>query len=206
MPTDNPPHFGLDKDVDGVGGNGSNGKGLRKDPPLAKIGIWLLIASLATMFAAVASMYAYRLGDKPNYFFPWPPSLWISTGAIVLSSLTMCVAQRAARQGLMRKVLGYLAITLALGWVFVLSQFIAWLLLRHAGFYAQTNPFAGMFYLLTALHGFHLIVGIAWLIYIYSLAKHGALTGKRHLALELGAIYWHFMMVVWLVFFFLIVI
>jgi cytochrome c oxidase subunit 3 len=206
MPETKATRLGHDGADDGFGGNG-NGQGPhRPDVPTAKIGMWLFVGSLSMFFAALVAAYAYRLDDKPNYYFPWPPSLWVSTGAIVLSSVTLWVAHRAVRAGLMRKGLGYLGTTLALGWIFVLSQFVAWLLLRHAGIFAPTNPIAGQFYLLTSIHGFHLIIGIGWLIYLFYLAKHGIITAKSHLALDLGALYWHFMTVVWIAFFVMIVI
>jgi len=189
---------------DEPGGNGHDPKHGR-DIPLAKIGFWLLIGSLSTMFGALATAYGYRMSEKANYAFPWPPTLWISTIAIVISSATLYVAQRKVAEGRMRSGVSLLGVTVALGWVFVLSQLVSWLLLARAGLYAQTNPFAGLFYILTSVHGFHLLAGVAWLIYLFYLAKLGIMTSKKHLALDLGGIYWHFMMIVWLVFFALIV-
>jgi cytochrome c oxidase subunit 3 len=198
----------------GLGGSGANGDDHggnghgptpKPDLPLAKIGFWLLIGSLSTMFGALATAYGYRMSEKANYAFPWPPSLWISTLAIVVSSATLYIAQRKVAEGRMRSGVNLLGVTVALGWAFVLSQIVSWLLLARAGFYAQTNPFAGLFYILTSVHGFHLLAGVAWLIYLFYLAKLGIMTSKKHLALDLGAIYWHFMMIVWLVFFALIV-
>ena len=118
--------------ADGYGGNGngSNGHGHpRPEIPTAKIGMWLFAGSLAMIFAALAAWYGYRLADKPNYYFPWPPSLWVSTVAIVLSTLTLWLAQKNAKAGRMDSCRQWAwALTLALGWVFFLSQLVAWLL------------------------------------------------------------------------------
>lgn len=209
MPTTKASSSGIAGGSDGYdgGGNGANGHGRpRPEVPTAKIGMWLFAASLAMLFAGLASMYGYRLADKPNYYFPWPPSLWVSTVAIVISTLTLWASQRSAKRGLMERCRLFLGLTLALGWVFFLSQLVAWLLLRHAGFYATSNPISGLFYILTTVHAFHMLIGIGWLIYVFYLAKHQQLTAKRHMALELFAIYWHLMTAVWLVFFALIVI
>jgi cytochrome c oxidase subunit 3 len=150
-------------------------------------------------------MYLYRIGDKPNYQFPWPSTLWLSTAAIIGSSLTLWLAQKAVARTEPKTARMNLGLTVGLGSVFVFAQLLSWILLAQSGVYAQTNPFAGLFYILTAVHGFHLLVGIGWIIYLYYLAKFGELKAKRHLALDLGAAYWHFMMIVWLVFFGLIV-
>ena len=209
MPTIKPSSSGVDGGADGFGGNGegNNGHGHpRPEIPTAKIGMWLFAGSLAMIFAALAAWYGYRLADKPNYYFPWPPSLWVSTVAIVLSTLTLWLAQKNAKAGRMDSCRLGLGLTLALGWVFFLSQLVAWLLLRHGGFYASSNPISALFYVLTAVHAFHMLIGIGWLIYVFYMAKHQQLTAKRHLALELFSIYWHLMTAVWLVFFVLIVI
>ncbi|MEO7454340.1 MAG: cytochrome c oxidase subunit 3 [Fimbriimonadales bacterium] len=210
MPSPDATRSGIDGGAnghDGNGGDGHNGKSPhRPETPTAKIGMWLFAGSLAMIFAALAAWYGYRLDDKPNYYFPWPPSLWVSTLAIVASTFTLWLAQRSAKKGRMSASLLNLRLTLFLGWVFVLSQFVAWLLLRQAGFYATSNPFAGLFYVLTSVHAFHMIFGVGWLIYMFYLVKLGHLTSKRLLPLELFSIYWHLMTGVWIVFFTLIVI
>src|SRR5687768_1431196 len=106
MPTTKASSSGIDGGSDGYdgGGNGANGHGRpRPEVPTAKIGMWLFAASLAMLFAGLASMYGYRLADKPNYYFPWPPSLWVSTVAIVISTLTLWASQRSAKRGLMER-------------------------------------------------------------------------------------------------------
>ena len=201
----------------GAGGSGTNGgnghpygnghgNGHKKDLPLAKIGFWLFLGALTAMFGALVSTYLYRIGDKPNYAFAWPSTLWLSTIAIIASSFTLWMGQRSVTGGQPKLSRVYLGLTVALGTVFVIVQLLSWAMLARSGVYAQTNPFAGLFFILTAVHGLHLLGGIAWLIYLYYLAKFGELRARKHLALDLGAAYWHFMMVVWLVFFVLIVI
>src|SRR5688500_10513271 len=172
MPTTKATRSGLDGGAGGYDGNGdgSNGHGHpRPETPTAKIGMWLLAGSLAMIFAALAAWYGYRLDDKPNYFFPWPPCLLVSTIAIVASTMTLWFAQKQAKAGSMERCRLNLGITLVLGWVFFLSQLVAWILLRHAGFYASSNPISALFCVLPAVHAFHMLIGIGWLIYVFYL-------------------------------------
>src|SRR5437016_14315577 len=99
---------------------------------------------------------------------------------------------RAARKGL-----GWLMATLALGFVFVVGQYEAWRQLAARGLYLATNPNSSFYYVLTAMHGLHVLAGIAALVFAMSrlTARPAAL---RRSTFEATATYWHFMGVLWL--------
>jgi cytochrome c oxidase subunit 3 len=67
-----------------------------------------------------------------------------------------------------------------------------------AGVYLQSNPASSFFYLLTAMHGLHLLGGIVALAWTTVRAWQNAYTPERHLGVELCVVYWHFLMLVWL--------
>ena len=90
--------------------------------------------------------------------------------------------------------------------VFLVGQLVVWRELTMAGFVAMTSPAAAFFYLLTAIHGLHLAGGLL------ALGRVGARLwspepdpGKTRLSVELCALYWHFLLFVWLVVFSLLV-
>ena len=91
----------------------------------------------------------------------------------------------------------WLFATLLLGLVFLLGQYEAWCQLASQGLYLATNPNSSFFYVLTAMHGLHVIGGIAALVFVM-----GRLTGThaafRRSTFESTTIYWHFMGVLWL--------
>jgi cytochrome c oxidase subunit 3 len=88
-------------------------------------------------------------------------------------------------------------ITLALGLAFVTGQLVAWRALGAQGLFLATNPSSAFFYLLTALHGVHVLGGMGGLSYVLYRLTHRAGPGVRT-ALRAAALYWHFMGVLWL--------
>jgi cytochrome c oxidase subunit 3 len=170
----------------------------------ARLGMWLGIAALSMVFAALCVAYVVRLHDRLNFYFEPPKSLWISTVLLVSSSIVLHFGVDAIRTGHGKRFRKLMGVTVALGWGFLVSQFVAWLELMHQGVYAQTNPFSGFFYIFTFVHAAHLIVGIAWITYIFRASGSGVFTVHKHLAVDLGALYWHFVDIAWMALFILI--
>jgi cytochrome c oxidase subunit 3 len=99
--------------------------------------------------------------------------------------------------GAVRRGLGWLSGTLAFGLLFVAGQYEAWRQLAAQGLYLATNANSSFYYVLTAMHGLHLLAGIAALLFVISRLL---LVGNRfrRSTFEATAIYWHFMGVLWL--------
>jgi cytochrome c oxidase subunit 3 len=169
--------------------------------PAEKIGLGVFLAIVGSLFALLISAYSMRteMGEwKPA---PVPKLLWLNTGVLILSSSALQWAQVAARRGQMDGVrAGLLA-----GGVFVLAflagQLVAWRQLDAAGYYLTANPAAAFFYLITGVHGLHLLGGLVALGRTMDKAWRGVAVSELRLSVELCAIYWHFLLLVWLVFF-----
>ena len=91
--------------------------------------------------------------------------------------------------------MGWLVVTLILGLAFVVGQYLAWRYLAAQGLYLATNSNSSFFYVFTAMHGLHLLGGIAALVYVLA-GLAGGYTFRRN-RFEGVAIYWHFMGVLW---------
>ena len=90
--------------------------------------------------------------------------------------------------------------------VFLVGQWLAWQQLGQLGYFVDSNPSNGFFYMLTAVHGLHLIGGlVAWIRAVIRVHSKGNFARIR-MILELCAIYWHFLLLVWLVLFVLILV
>jgi cytochrome c oxidase subunit 3 len=170
----------------------------------ARTGIWVGIFAITMSFAAFTSALFVREGSAPDWtHIVLPPILYANTLALVLSSATLQMARRAVAAApsveprAVRMGLGWLVATLALGFVFVAGQYEAWRQIAAQGLYLATNPNSSFYYVLTAMHGLHVLAGITALaLVIVRIAARGGAFRKS--TFEATATYWHFMGVLWL--------
>ncbi len=167
--------------------------------PTAKLGLWLFLGAVTILFGALTSAYIVRSVAGADWQpLPKPPILWLNTAVLVLSSLVLQWAWTSVQRGERDKARYGLAVATFLGLSFVAGQLLAWRQLIAAGIYLQTNPSSSFFYLLTATHGAHLLGGIVALAWA-TVRVWRAMDGRQHVrSVELCAIYWHFLLLVWL--------
>ena len=173
----------------------------------AQTGVWVGIAAIAMSFAAYSSALIVRQGANPDWqHFTLPRILFFNTLVVLGSSVTLHLARprsRAAvdRSGAVTAIdaphLPWLYITVLLGFVFLAGQIVAWLNLIGQGLTLASGPSTSFFYLLTAMHGLHLLGGLAGLVYVvYRVRRSTAERADR--AYHAASLYWHFMTVLWL--------
>jgi len=169
--------------------------------PTAKLGLWVFLAVVTSLFALFISAYAMRmkLGDWSP--MPKPGLLWLNTGVLIVTSFAMEWTRAAANRGQTGDVRSGLVAGGVLTFVFLAGQLVVWQQLNASGYFVAANPANDFFYLLTAVHGLHLLGGlVAW---GRTTAKvwRGIEVGKVRLSVELCAMYWHYLLLVWLVVF-----
>ncbi|OLC90717.1 MAG: hypothetical protein AUH86_22380 [Acidobacteria bacterium 13_1_40CM_4_58_4] len=170
-----------------------------RSPEPASTGIWVGLAAIAMSFAAFTSALIVRQGGSTDWrHFILPRVLYLNTLALFISSVTLEIARRRfARTShpVYAASLRALYATLLLGLVFVMGQYVAWLDLRSQGLYLATNPSSSFFYVLTAVHGLHVLGGLAGLIYVIRKLRRSVL---RRSTLDAASYYWHFLDILWL--------
>jgi cytochrome c oxidase subunit III len=174
--------------------------------PAAKIGLGVFLAVVGCLFALLISAYSMRteMGEwKPA---PVPKLLWLNTGALILSSAALQWAQVAANRGKMDAARTGLLAGGVFALAFLAGQLVAWRQLDAAGYYLTANPAAAFFYLITGVHGLHLLGGLVALGRTMDKAWRDVAVGEVDLSIELCAMYWHFLLLVWIVFFSLLLI
>jgi cytochrome c oxidase subunit 3 len=166
--------------------------------PAAKIGLGVFLAVAGSLFALFISAYSMRMNMVDWRTLPVPGLLWFNTGVLVLSSAALQWAYVAARREDMENVFIGLCAGGASAVTFLVGQLLAWQQLRAAGYFVASNPANSFFYLITAAHGLHLIGGLVALGRTTAKAWRGVEMTQMRLSVELCAIYWHFLLLVWL--------
>lgn len=171
-------------------------------PVPARTGVWVGVLAISMTFAAITSAMVARAGGAVDWErFRLPPILYINSVVLLLSSWTLECARSVVPGGGRRMIGGstvhWLAFTLALGCMFLVGQLFAWRAVAAAGLVLSSYPSSSFFYVFTALHGLHLLGGIAALG--YALYRLRGTPGPGSVGtLGAAALYWHFMTCLWL--------
>jgi cytochrome c oxidase subunit 3 len=169
--------------------------------PTATVGLRVFLAVVTVLFSLLIMAYGSRMEFED--WRPAPPLrlLWVNTAFLVLSSVAMQWARIAVRRGEIDRV----TIGLVGGGVFAAAflggQIIAWRQLDMIPAFDVRNPAIGFFYLITALHGLHLLGGLVVWGRTTARLFLGIDVVHIRLSVELCTVYWHFLLLVWLVLF-----
>jgi len=167
--------------------------------PAAKVGLGVFLAVVGSLFALFISAYAIRMQMPDWRDVPLPKVLWLNTGMLILSSIALHGARKAAREGEVEELkLGLLAAGVT-ALAFLSGQLLAWRHLTADGYVLASNSANAFFYVLTGIHGLHLLGGLAALGRTIARTWQGLAPERLRLSVELCATYWHFLLLVWLV-------
>jgi cytochrome c oxidase subunit 3 len=196
-----------------------------------KIAIWAFIGSECMLFASLISTYLVYKGRSlvgPYPHEPWTdpatqhtypailniPVTSASTFILLMSSLAMVLALAAVQNRYIPKrtlgdrILGssklWLAMTALLGAAFLACQAFEFTSFVHEGLTIKTNLFGSSFYTLTGFHGAHVTAGVIWLLSLLMIDIKRGLDPSDATAVDLAALYWHFVDVVWIAIFTLV--
>ena len=185
-----------------------------------KVAIWTLIGSECLLFASLISTYLVYKGKslvgplphaesqcmlhgKMQHCEPIFNGIRIAFGTAVLlfSSFFIVLALYGAQKGNRKMLVGWLSMTVLCGLFFIGMQVYEFSHFYHKGLGYSTNLFSSTFYTLTGFHGSHVTVGVIWLSTLLYRAVKGKIPPAKSLNLEIAALYWHFVDVVWIVIF-----
>ncbi len=167
--------------------------------PAAKVGLGVFLAVVGGLFALFGSALVMRMDYADWYQMQLPRVVWINTAALVLSSIFMQIAAGAARRDEAMLLRASVAAGGLSAFAFLGGQFLAWRLLVDSGQPIAANPGTSFFYLITGLHGLHILGGLMALVRTGWRLWNDGERRRVRLGVELCALYWHFLLVVWLV-------
>ncbi len=163
------------------------------------LGMVLFVASeamfFATFFGAYFTIYSVNPSWPPAGFRLEPELAAVLTAVLVTSSGTLQLGVRAIRRDRVRAFLGWLGLTTLLGVTFLGLQLYDYSTLH---FGVRDGIFGSVFYVMTGLHMAHVFGGVVFLALVFLQGAGGQLSDASHDSVEAGAIYWHFVDVVWI--------
>jgi cytochrome c oxidase subunit 3 len=166
--------------------------------PLSRVALYVLMAVIGVLFSLFSVAYIGRMAYGDWRTLPEPTLLWLNTVIIMLSSISFHQATKNAKENQIKRSREYLLLSGVLTFGFIVGQLFVWRELVSFGYFASTNPSYAFFYLLTALHILHLAGGlIAWTVVTIKSFIPQKETSDFALKVNLCAVYWHFLLIVW---------
>jgi cytochrome c oxidase subunit 3 len=169
----------------------------------AKLGIWAFLATEVLLFGGLFTAYTVFRIRYPDLFQTEHLKLnrlfgAINTVILITSSLTMALAIAAARKGKRGLLQVYLSLTILFAAGFLGVKYMEWSEEFAHGLYPDSNIFFSLYFMMTGLHGLHVLGGMAALAVFLVMARKGHITRTYHTPVEIGGLYWHFVDLVWI--------
>ena len=195
----------------GPGSNGPNDDKAADDtrfiPEKSRLLTGFLLLVVAMTFGGLMAAYIVLVTNKSLEWQPFalPIQVWISTAIIIISSLTYHFAKTRLERDQREIAKKWFFITTVFGAAFISSQILSWIELTKRGLYMPGNPYAGFFYILTAVHAVHVLGGIvalgSILLRVWHPSSNEDAVLKRKSIAQVVGWYWHFMGGIWIVLF-----
>lgn len=163
-----------------------------------KFAMWLFIGSVTMLFASLTSAYIVRQAEGNWLYFDLPQLFTVSTVVILISSVTMQWAYWSAKKDNLETVKIMVTVTTILGLAFLILQFEGWKELVANQVYLVGNPSGSFLYVITGLHGLHIISAVIFLLIVLVATYRYKVHSKSLLRIEMCTTYWHFLGGLWL--------
>lgn len=181
----------------------------------SKLGMWIFLVTEVLFFGGLFVAYIVYRAWNPELFYMSAKELDTMLGAVntvvlIGSSLTIALAVRASQLNQQANLIRYLLVTIFLACVFLVikyfeytSKFAVGILPGEMYFYDGIDHpgapiFFSIYYMMTGLHGIHVIIGIGLMVYLVLKARAGAYTSSYYTPVEITALYWHLVDLIWI--------
>lgn len=178
-----------------------------------KIGMWIFLYSEILLFGGLFVLYAVYFYTYAESFVSGGKELdrvigSLNTIVLLVSSFTVAASITAIQQGKVKRTIWLLLASLACGFIFLINKYFEWGAKFHHGIYPNSeklvdgdpgeNIFFGLYYVITGLHGLHVIIGMVLLAISLILVMRGTITGERFAMLDNSGLYWHLVDLIWI--------
>ena len=163
-----------------------------------KFALWLFLVTVLMIFAALTSAYIVRQAEGNWLEYELPEIFWVTSGIVLLSSVSMQVAYFAAKRDNFIGLRIAMVFTVLLGFAFLVGQWYSWVALVDREVFFVGNPAGSFLYVFTGLHAVHLISGVIFLIIVLISTFRYKVHSQALNTLEMATTYWHFLGGLWL--------
>jgi len=169
----------------------------------AKLGVWTFLATEVLLFGALFTAYTVFRMKYPELFRVEHAKLdrvlgAVNTVVLITSSLMVVLGMDAIKRGKARLFEACFGATILLAGVFLCVKVAEYAAKFHHGIYPGTNLFFSIYFMLTGLHGIHVLLGMGVLSYVILLSRRGRLSASYYTPAEMSGLYWHFVDLVWI--------
>lgn len=178
-----------------------------------KIGMWLFLYSEIILFGGLFVLYAVYFHRYPEFFAEGGKQLdrvigAVNTIVLLVSSFTVAASITAIQRDERKKCIGFLLFSVSCGVIFLVNKYFEWGAKFHHDIYPNSetlvegepgiNIFFGLYYVITGLHGLHVIIGMILLGISLTLVIMGKVTKSRFAMLDNSGLYWHLVDLIWI--------
>ncbi len=178
-----------------------------------KLGMWLFLYTEIILFGGLFVLYAVYLTLYPQAFIDGGKELnrifgLANTVILLISSFAVAASITAVQKGQKPLALGLLSVTLVCGCIFLVNKYFEWGHKIHIGIYPNSpkllegppgeSIFFGLYYVITGLHGVHIVIGMTVLAVAMGFLACGRIRPDRYVLLENAGLYWHLVDLIWI--------
>lgn len=184
-----------------------------KDYLGAKLGMWLFLFTEVLLFGGMFVLYALYLYRYPHEFHTGGKQLDVVIGTVntlvlILSSYSIALAITYMQRGFKKRAINCTWITIAAALVFLINKIFEWRAKFHHGIFPNSphllempkgeGVFFSLYFLMTGLHGLHVIIGMVVMLVMILLMKKDIITQNDFVKLENAGLYWHLVDLIWI--------
>ena len=185
----------------------------RIDDTGIKIGMWLFLYSEIILFGGLFVLYAMYFYEYPKHFAVGGKELnriigALNTIVLLVSSFTVAASITAMQRNARKQTISLLIFSIFCGFIFLVNKYFEWGAKIHHDIYPNSetlvngepgvNIFFGLYYVITGLHGLHVIIGMVLLSISLALVLAGKVTSTRFAMLDNSGLYWHLVDLIWI--------
>lgn len=186
---------------------------VHRDDVASRMGMWLFLFTELLLFGGMFILYSVYRYNNPDAFHLAAKELntiigTFNTAILLTSSLTMALSITAIQRNNKSLSIFFQLITVVLALGFMVNKYFEWSAKFHHGIYPGSNEllsktagevlFFGLYYVMTGLHGIHVLIGIGLILFMTYYTVKDIITKDNYMKLESAGLYWHLVDIIWI--------